>query len=275
MDQNVRRLSVNQCCDDVAAGHDAGVGVYRPVLSDRHVDGAFDHGAERGVAPGGAPGKAEVAALARRGAAALIPEVGAAGEVECMYFDTRAKPAGFNRQLRERVAEVHLRVDRRQRVFPRRWQHLEEGAVAIVVAVAVAGRPQVARAQPRPVRRARPAMPRFDRDAGGAMRAAVPVAGLQLPPRRRDRTRRSAVGNTRAYEPPTVAIVTSTGRSNEKVLSTTAISPRRSRYQYPNPCHSTLPLFSVNDAGRDLHFRHRQVGRLLESALRRHERRDG
>ena len=86
----MRRLLVNQLRDDVAGGHRAGVGVDRPVLPDRHVDGAFDHRAERGVAPGGAAGKAEEAARAGRGAAALIPEVGAAGEVECMYFDTRA-----------------------------------------------------------------------------------------------------------------------------------------------------------------------------------------
>ena len=94
----------------------------------------------------------------------------------------RLKPAGFNRQLRERVAEVHLRVDRRQRVLPRRGQHLEERAVAIVLAVAIAGRPQVAGAQPRPYGARVQRWPGFERDAAGAMRAAVPVAGLRRDP---------------------------------------------------------------------------------------------
>ena len=88
-----------------------------------------------------------------RGAAALIPEIAAARQRHPMYFDTRAEPAGFNPRLQERVAEVHLRVHRRQRVLPRRGQHLEERAVPVVARIRVAGRPQVAAAQPRPQRR--------------------------------------------------------------------------------------------------------------------------
>src|SRR5688572_7643405 len=93
-----------------------------------------------------------------------------------MYFDTRVEPAGFNHRLRERVAQIHLRISRRQRVLPRRWQHLEERVVAVVVPRTVARRPEVAGAQPRTPARACPAMAGFDREAGGAMWWAVPVA---------------------------------------------------------------------------------------------------
>src|ERR1051325_11252065 len=97
-----------ECANDIAGRHAGGVNADRPVFLDRDVDGPFDQGPERGVAAGRASGKAEVTAFAGRRAAALIPEVGAAGEVKCMYFDTRFEPARFNLQLAKQIAQVHL-----------------------------------------------------------------------------------------------------------------------------------------------------------------------
>ena len=191
-----------------------------------------------------------------------------------MYFDTRAEPCEVQRSVaRTASLQVHLRIDRRQRVLPRRRQHLEEGAVAIVVPIAHRRTPTGTR----PAATAEPnacvqRCPHFARHAAGTMRLSVPVAGLRRAPRRPDRARRVRVGDTRAYEPPIVAIVTSTGRSIEPRVvddrgSHRVDRDRRSRTaatRRSRPCAWPTTL-------RDLHLRHRQVGRLLEAALRRHE----
>ena len=132
-----------------------------------------------------------------------------------MYFDTRAEPAGFNRQLRERVAQVHLRVHRRQRVLARRRQHLEERAVPIVVAIGDRRTPTSIRPQPRLTRAASSdarLQPRsWRRDAMRPYQSPACAAR----PADDDRTRRLESATRARTNRRAVAMVTSTGRSSE------------------------------------------------------------
>src|SRR5207237_2322809 len=89
--------------------------------------------------------------------AAVVPAVAGRSEADAMpvepHVDVRPRP---REQLREQVGVVHLAVERALRVLTNGWQHLEEGAVSIVRRIAIAGRVQIAAAQPRLPARRRP-----------------------------------------------------------------------------------------------------------------------
>ena len=104
--------------------------------------------------------------------------------------------------------------------------------------------------------------------------AAIPVAGLHRAPRRRDRARRAAVAPRAHTIRRTSPMVTSTGRSSENVLSTTALlAAAIAIADSRRPATRSVAALPRERARRDLDLRHRQVRRLFEAALRRHERR--